>query len=346
MEKETESEAKEEKVEVEVKAEKPTETTKAKKKSFSPFFFKGTLIGVLVVAVLFVITFGIGIYQYQWNNDITKNVVKILPYPVLMVDGNFVSYREFLDDNKALRKFSDMQEQLTGEEFYASDDKLKQVVLTQFINREIIENALADYDVEFTDSDIEEEFVNVLAQQGGDEEALVEQLQEVYGWNLDEFKDKIIRFGLMEAKLSEKIRNDDDIDLNKKAKEKAEGLLARIKAGESYDVIAGDKTLNDDEVSAAKEGDIGFVERGMLVPAFEDVAFAMNPGDLSELVETEFGYHIIKMEERKAATDDTPESIRVKNILVRRVSLKEFLDAEKEEASIWKFVNTSEWPEL
>jgi peptidyl-prolyl cis-trans isomerase C len=91
----------------------------------------------------------------------------------------------------------------------------------------------------------------------------------------------------------------------KKAKEKAEVLRKRVLAGEDFAVIAkSDSTCP----SSAKGGDLGFFEKGQMVPPFEQAAFALKPGGISEVVETQYGYHIIKQtEKREAATSSFDE---------------------------------------
>ena len=69
-----------------------------------------------------------------------------------------------------------------------------------------------------------------------------------------------------------------------------------LKAGKSFDVVA--KEYSIDPGSAANGGDLGEFPRGMMVPEFEKAAFALkNPGDVSEPIKTQFGWHIIKLEE-------------------------------------------------
>lgn len=81
-------------------------------------------------------------------------------------------------------------------------------------------------------------------------------------------------------------------------KGKADAALKRVKQGEDFAALA--KELSDDG-SKEDGGDLGFFPRGRMVAGFEEVAFALQPGQTSDVVRTQFGYHIIKVEERKAA---------------------------------------------
>ncbi|MEZ7207899.1 SurA N-terminal domain-containing protein [Pseudoalteromonas sp. DY56-GL79] len=78
------------------------------------------------------------------------------------------------------------------------------------------------------------------------------------------------------------------------AKQKADEILAELNNGADFAVVAEEKS--DDVVSAELGGDLDWIERDMMDPAFEDAAFALaEVGDVSEVVESEFGFHIIKL---------------------------------------------------
>ncbi|MFM9912462.1 MAG: SurA N-terminal domain-containing protein [Methylophilaceae bacterium] len=91
------------------------------------------------------------------------------------------------------------------------------------------------------------------------------------------------------------------------AKEKALKVLAEVKKSpQQFDVLA--KKYSQDPGSAENGGDLGAVKRGVMVKPFEEAVFSMAPGSISDLVETEFGYHIIKLTEVKGATPSFEEA--------------------------------------
>jgi peptidyl-prolyl cis-trans isomerase SurA len=93
------------------------------------------------------------------------------------------------------------------------------------------------------------------------------------------------------------------------ARRKAEAILDSLRHGADFMALA--KQHSDDPGSAANGGDLGLARRGVFVREFEEAAFALQPDQLSPVVETPFGYHIIKLIERKG------ESVRARHILIR-----------------------------
>ena len=113
------------------------------------------------------------------------------------------------------------------------------------------------------------------------------------------YEDRIDSFGLPEERHARHIlvnaeegASDSEVEA---ARSKAADLLVKIKAGESFEELA--KENSDDAGSAIDGGDLGYFGRGDMVTAFDDVVFEMQAGEVSELVKTPFGFHIIKLED-------------------------------------------------
>jgi hypothetical protein len=82
-------------------------------------------------------------------------------------------------------------------------------------------------------------------------------------------------------------------------RQRAEQLRQRAVGGDDFAALA--RQHSQDPGSAERGGDLGFFGRGRMVPPFEEAAFALRPGEISPVVESPFGYHIIRLEERRAA---------------------------------------------
>jgi len=119
-----------------------------------------------------------------------------------------------------------------------------------------------------------------------------DELQRYYRRNLDQFE---IKEQVKAAHILLRVDENADTETIKKRKELAEDLLKQLKEGADFAQLA--KTYSDDKSNAAKGGELGTFGRGTMVREFEDAAFALRPGQLSGVVRTPFGFHIIKVEE-------------------------------------------------
>ena len=115
-----------------------------------------------------------------------------------------------------------------------------------------------------------------------------------------------------------------------KAREKAEGLLKKIKAGGDFAALA--KENSQDPGSAVQGGDLGFFQPGQMVGPFNDVAFKMAPGAVSDLVETQFGFHIIKVVDKQEGRMVPLEEVRPQ--------LTQFLENQNRQRESGEFVAT------
>lgn len=127
----------------------------------------------------------------------------------------------------------------------------------------------------------------------------------------------------------------------KKAQELASSILDKAKKGEDFSALA--RQYSEDS-SKEQGGDLGYFGRGKMVQPFEDAAFNLKIGEISELVKTQFGYHIIKVEdkkEEKALSYEEAEE-RVKNDLTREKAIaryQEYVEELRKKATIDVYLN-------
>ncbi|MDQ6961173.1 MAG: SurA N-terminal domain-containing protein [Mariprofundaceae bacterium] len=102
-------------------------------------------------------------------------------------------------------------------------------------------------------------------------------------------------------------------DVKEAAQAKIEAVLARVKSGENFAVVA--KEVSED-TTAAQGGDVGFFEKGRMVPTFEQAVFDLEKGATSDVVKTDYGLHVIQLTDIKAARqktfDEVKEQVQVK----------------------------------
>jgi peptidyl-prolyl cis-trans isomerase C len=118
-----------------------------------------------------------------------------------------------------------------------------------------------------------------------------------------------------------------DAAAKKRARAQAESVLKQAKAGTDFAQLAREHSKDG---SAAQGGDLGFFPRGQMVPPFEQAAFALKVGEISGIVESQFGYHIIKLTDRRATSTLAFEQVSGQ--------IREFLTQQKKQERAETFV--------
>jgi peptidyl-prolyl cis-trans isomerase C len=126
-------------------------------------------------------------------------------------------------------------------------------------------------------------------------------------------------------------------ETKKQARQAAQAVMAQLKRGVPFEDVA--KKVSSDTGSAKNGGDLGFFPKGQMTPAFEQAAFALKPGQTSGLVETPFGFHIIRVVERRDARTAPFEEVsgQIKEFLTqgqREKKLDDFVTQIKTKAKI------------
>jgi foldase protein PrsA len=235
-------------------------------------------------------------------------------------------------------------------------DQYGDAALDTLIAEKIVELESDKKDLTVKDSEIEEELESIKESYGG-EEAFNEALASS-GASLDSVKKNVESFLLTEKLLKDRVSISDDqiteyFEANKDSfaqeeqvqashilvedEETAKEVKSKLDDGGDFAELA--KEYSTDTSNAEAGGELGFFAKGEMVTEFDDKAFAMKKGEISEPVKTEFGYHIIKVTDKKdakeAVLDDHKEEI--KDILFDQALQTEYgtwLEEQKEEYQI------------
>jgi peptidyl-prolyl cis-trans isomerase C len=109
-----------------------------------------------------------------------------------------------------------------------------------------------------------------------------------------------------------------DEKASKEAEDKIKAVIARLKKGEDFVKVAGE--LTEDPSGKANGGDLGFFSKEQMVPEFSDTAFKLDKGQISEPVKTQFGWHVIKVEETRVKPQPKFEEVKpqIEQYVVRK----------------------------
>ena len=150
-----------------------------------------------------------------------------------------------------------------------------------------------------------------------------EEIKKFYKLKKEGFKRKE---SVMVSHILAKVAKDAEPAEKRKAGKRAKDLRQRVVAGKDFAVIAGKHS--DCARTKQAGGDLGYIKRGFMPPEFDKVAFTLKMGEVSKVIETEFGYHIIKVVDKKPAgyvpLDDVKDFIKKyleKGIIREKIAL-------------------------
>ncbi len=278
-----------------------------------------------------------------------------------------VNGREVLEDEVAQevgRLLSQLSGRVDPTQLESMREMVRQQAVNNMINRLLLEMEAEKANIEVTDEQIatrvdqiksgftsEETFVDQLASSGLTEAGFlqevelamrIEKLLEEHTSSLGMTEDKEAREfydeNIERFKQAEQVKAShilipveeaDTEETKAEKKQKLEGILAEVRGGADFAALAQEHSSCP---SKTRGGDLGFFPRGQMVGEFENAAFALEVGQVSDVVETQFGYHIIKLTDKKAAStvpfDDS------------RADIVSFLDGQKQQQAVASYIDS------
>jgi len=228
---------------------------------------------------------------------------------------------------------------LTSPEGQARLLQAREQILNWMIEQALIEQAAAEEGIVVTDEEVEAALAQIVEDAGG-EEAFQARLEEngltrQDVWN--ELRAELIGAATIERVTSSVPQTAEHVHARHilvDTRERAEQLLAQLQAGEDFAALARAYSL--DESTREAGGDLGFFPRGVLMaPEVEEAAFSLQAGQISGVVQSSFGFHIVQVIEREPDYPLSPENLQ----LLRERAFQEWIEALWAEAEIVRFVS-------
>ncbi len=301
-------------------------------------------LAILIVIILTLGVFGVGIYAFGWDDKmITQNVVKVIPYPVAIVHNNPVTYSKFYHDLSAIQQYYNKQKELNPEAVTVpTTDELKETIIEKLIRDKMLMREAKLAGVNVSDSEIETELNNIIAESGGREE-LEQSLNDLYGWTIGDFTDSILKIYLLREKMQRYLSFDNSLAYNQEARTRIDEAYNKLVDGELDFQEAA--TQYSEDVTASQGGSLGFMTKEDLDQDFGQAAFNLGEGEVSGIVQTIYGYHIIKVDEVIMGVDSEDdvssngeERRNLSHILVKTISLDQWLSDKLNDAKVYNFV--------
>ncbi|MDZ7860756.1 MAG: peptidylprolyl isomerase [Candidatus Krumholzibacteriota bacterium] len=247
-----------------------------------------------------------------------------------------------ITENELSDKIDEIKKSGQGNNRMQMGGQLRREALANMINYELLVMAAEDEGITVSEEDLseriteiktgyqsEEQFLNRLKELGMNEAEFEKRLamkikiqklidkqtagiesppesevREYYDSNRDIFKQPE---QVSASHILIKVNEEDDSETKKKKREKLEGILKDIRNGASFSENA---SLYSEGPSKSKGGNLGFFSKTDMVQPFSEAAFSMDKGEISDIVETRFGYHIIKVNDKKEAQTVSFEEAR------------------------------------
>ena len=232
-----------------------------------------------------------------------------------------VSYRLLVQESKARKVAADDAEvearmkEIQGQ--FPSEDAFKQMLTSR---KTTIDQVRSDIRQDISVQKLIENEISAKAA------VKPEQVTDFYTKNPDQFKQPE---RVRASHILITVPKGADAAVKTQARTKAADILKDVKAGKDFAALA--KQHSQDPGSAQNGGDLGFFQQGQMVGPFNDVAFTLAPGAVSDLVETDFGFHIIKVAEKQS-----PRTVPLDEV---RPQVEQYLQRQNREQQTDAFVN-------
>ena len=295
----------------------------------SALIFALVLFGLLVYICLSVYA-----YAFVGKKSSADEISRYVFLPAIIINRtNFITVGEIKDNLTSIKRFYEKQDfsKFGLRVDFSTADGKKRLKIRE---RELINKMIEDKAVEILakqrgisiSKKMVDASVNRKIKEYGDEKGVENNLRKLYGWTLEDFKEKVVRPSLYREQLRKWIDNNDGAEKRTSAIKKAKKAQSMLKQGMPFDEVA--QKIGENPGS----GHFGWFKTDFLVKGLRNVIPNMQKGEVSKTVETKLGFHIIRINDIK---DDNGEKIYdISQIFFPKLTLAEWLTLKIEKMNV------------
>jgi len=326
-----------------LKGEKRKRQNKLKKNALR-FVLGGALLLLIVIPL-------INLYFLPKNVGFWYPIYRVLPLPIARVDNEMITSRMLLEDLKSVKHFYESNDYASRQQrvdFSTREGQFRLQIKEKDIFNKLIEDAVVKHIATEQGLIVEQEEIDRAIKEslnkfGVDEQRLALNLQDNYGWTIEDFKNKVVKNQLLLKKLWQWYQRNiqTSVEYNK-----AEEILEILKEDNSK--FAELAMRYSDGESRKQGGEMNWMKESQIIPEVVERLANMESGDISGVIISPLGFHIVLLEDVKKNDDayesnkqsgDLDNEYKFKQIFIRGKSFVDWLVEQKRLASVsvfWK----------
>lgn len=286
---------------------------------------------IILVVVLFLVIVAVMTYFFNDNSILSQSMRRIVPMPAATVNKTHWVSSAAVDDNmRALQK--QLEDPLVAESGlrvdFSTEEGQKRLlvskkgILNKMIEDEVIVILSEERALIVDEAAARAELDQIFTEASGDKGA-AEEIEESYGWDVNTFMERIALPSKQRMLLEEwyYANHEPDPSLREKM------LIAKKELDDNRDFASVAQKYSEGP-SAAAGGEIGWWEKELLMQELAEAAFSMRSGDVSDIIETPMGYHIILVRDTKEADDANEKAVNLSQIFIAKKTFGEWLEEQ------------------
>lgn len=255
------------------------------------------------------------VYREDPTGSSVRKIVSVIPYPAAVIGSHVITFKDYLVERDALSSYFASTAAQSGTEM-PDEATIGKNILDTMANKLVVADMASEAGIALDDAKVEEFYATAMG--GGDPAAFETQLQTMFGWTPDQFKERVVKPVVLATQVGEAVAKDEARQAE--AKQKAQAAYDRVASGEDFAKVATETSADS---SATDGGDVGSVKLSDIPEEWKEAILALKPGEYSGVKEGAGYFMIFKAMERTGK--DAEESVKLSLISFPKKTLEDII---------------------